>query len=99
MMKMETKLALEENLKRLGNKKFNKSDVKGISWQTFRRYVDVELLEWEELTEVSLEKVVALLNSCAGDDCWGCDWEFRAIDGKVYEVDKLSAYRIIKLKF
>ena len=32
----------------------------------------------------TLEEVVEELNACAGQDCYGCDWQFIIEDGKIY---------------
>lgn len=98
MMKLETKMALEKILNELGNKEFQKEDIKGISWQTFKKYVEIEYINKEKLVEVSIEELVDLLNSCAGDDCWGCNWEYRVIDGKPFEMFEIHSMRIIGVK-
>lgn len=53
-----------------------------ITFETFRRYVLTEVLEYEE---VALENVVELLNDCAGEDCYDCNWHYVVRDGKVFK--------------
>jgi hypothetical protein len=60
------------------------STFSNISFTTFCKYVKLEKVEHKE--ERTLEEIVGLLNSCAGDDCYCADWQFEVIDGKPYEV-------------
>lgn len=53
-----------------------------ITFDTFKKYVLTEVLEYEE---VALEDVVELLNSCAGEDCYECNWNYVVRDGKVFK--------------
>lgn len=55
-----------------------------ISFGTFCKYIKLEKIKHQE--ERTLEEIVGLLNSCAGDDCYCADWQFEVIDGKPYEV-------------
>ena len=59
-------------------------DESEISWSTFKKYVKLEAIEHKE--EKTLEEIVEILNSCAGEDCYGAKWEYRVIDNKPYEV-------------
>lgn len=54
-----------------------------LTFETFRKYV---LHKVVEEVEVPLEKIVELLNDCAGNDCYECEWEYIVKDGKVYEI-------------
>lgn len=53
-----------------------------ITFETFRKYVLTEVLEYEE---IALEDVVELLNSCVGADCYECNWNYVVRDGKVFK--------------
>lgn len=53
-----------------------------IAFETFKKYVLTEVLEYEE---IALEDVVELLNSCAGADCYECNWNYVVRDGKVFK--------------
>ena len=94
MMKDTTKKAIAENLERIGANEFQPKDIQGITFDTFRKYVKVQKVVTETFEEVSIEDLVDLLNSCAGDDCYNCDWEYRVIDGKPYEVYKWYSYKV-----
>lgn len=94
MMKESTRIAIEENISRIGKTEFKKEDIKGITFETFTKYVKVKMVKHEFFEEVSVEDLVNLLNSCAGDDCYNCDWEYRVINGKPYEVFKSCGWVI-----
>lgn len=91
MRKESTKIALEklekeykgqrrkwEQWERLVNEKSE------ISFSTFRKYIKLEKVISKN--EVSIEEIVELLNNCAGNDCYYCDWQYEVIDGKPYEI-------------
>ena len=67
-----------------------------ISFGTFRKYALAKETEIKTIkTEVALEYVVELLNSCAGTDCYDCDWQYVVENGKVYEVDFFTLYTMV----
>lgn len=61
-----------------------------ITFDTFKKYALEQVIV---RTEVNLNEVVALLNDCAGNDCYDCDWFYEVIDGKVYKVD--TCYKMV----
>ena len=66
-----------------------------LSFATFRKYAVLE--EVENLIPVSLEELVALLNDCAGDDCYACSWEYVVRDGHPFQ--RIMTYRLIDVNF
>ena len=69
-----------------------------ISWDTFRKYVTVDKVFNSHAEPISLEELVDLLNSCAGDDCYDCRWDFQIIDGQVFDVIAEERYIVRRLK-
>lgn len=66
----------------------------GITVRTFMRYVNVMRLTEEVATEYTLAEVLNLLNSCAGDDCYGARWNFVERDGHIYNLENVTYYVI-----
>ena len=67
-----------------------------ISFDTFKKYALVkEAVPKVVKREASLEELVAMLNDCAGNDCYGCDWHYVVEDGKAYEVEYFDCYKMI----
>lgn len=67
-----------------------------LSFNTFRKYALAGETEVRTIkTEVSLENLVEMLNDCAGNDCYGCDWHYIVENGKAYEVDFLYYYKMV----
>ena len=62
---------------------------------TFRRYVRYSTRPQIRREEASIEEVLDLLNSCAGSNCEECDWEYRWINGKIYDEYSVTLYRIL----
>ena len=65
-----------------------------IGYSTFRRYAKLEKVITK--IEYTLEEIVDQLNECAGADCYGCDWHYEIIDGKVYLID--VSYKWVGMK-
>lgn len=61
-----------------------------ITFETFRKYALEQVIV---RTEANLNEIVALLNDCAGNDCYDCDWLYEVIDNKVYKVD--TCYKMV----
>jgi hypothetical protein len=80
--------AIINNLKEYKGFSFTEKEWKRIlnyelSFETFKKYVLVQTIE---KIEVPLEKVVTLLNDCAGNDCYDCEWYYVTENNKIYEV-------------
>ena len=45
-------------------------------------------------TEYTLQEVLKMLNACAGDDCYNCEWHFVEEGGKIYDVEEITVYKI-----
>lgn len=45
-------------------------------------------------TEYTLQEVLDKLNACAGDDCYDCEWHFVQEDGKIYDVQEVTVYKV-----
>ena len=69
--------------KTLDRHDWNKALGNDLTFETFRKYVLNKVIE--EI-EVPLEEIVNLLNDCAGNDCYECEWEYVVKDGKIYEI-------------
>ena len=54
-----------------------------ITFETFKKYALNEVVEYEEVT---LDEVVRLLNECAGEDCYNCNWYYIVKDNKPFKV-------------
>lgn len=65
-----------------------------ISFDTFKKYALVKEVKTVK-TEVSLEDLVEMLNSCAGNDCYGCDWHYVVENGKAYDVATYEYYKMV----
>lgn len=64
----------------------------GITARTFMRHVNVLRVTEEVATEYTLAQVLELLNSCAGDDCYGARWNFVERDGHIYNLENVTYY-------
>ena len=101
-MSSTTKKILDNLMDTIGNKELTYAELDkalllagGLSMKTFRRYAQVEETVVEIRDETSLQDVLDLLNSCAGDDCYYCDWNYQLIDGKIYNVKHITYYKMI----
>ena len=47
-------------------------------------------------TEYTLQEVLNMLNACAGDDCYNCSWHFIEENGKIYNVEEITVYKVKK---
>ena len=65
-----------------------------ISFGTFKKYALTKEIKVVK-TEVSLENLVEMLNDCAGNDCYDCDWHYVVENGKAYEVNTFTYYRMV----
>lgn len=65
-----------------------------ISFDTFKKYALTKEIKTVK-TEVSLEDLVEMLNGCAGADCYDCDWQYVVENGKAYEVNTFTYYRMV----
>lgn len=64
-----------------------------VSWDTMRRYILVEPVV--ERCYYSVREIVDLLNHCAGDDCYGCDWHYEIDEeGRIY-CDTEIGFRVV----
>lgn len=78
----------------IGNKIFNENEVKGITFKTFRKYVQVKTVYNKR--EMSFDEVCEMLNNFY-DDNWvsGDVPHYEHENNKVYEVKKIG-YEVVK---
>ena len=69
--------------------------ISAVSVDTLIRYRAVEVITEETFVPVSVAELVRLLNECAGDDCYGCSWEYIEQDGQAFRVDRSTVYRVM----
>ena len=67
-----------------------------ITWETMLRYVKIE--EVIKRTYYSVKEIVDMLNDCAGEDCYTCNWYYEIDEeGKIYS-DDIIGFKIIGFK-
>ena len=60
-----------------------------VSWRTMCRYIEIE--PQIKRCYYSVREIVDILNECAGEDCYGANWEFKIDDeGRIYEDETLG---------
>ena len=86
MMKEETARKINGLKAEVGNKMFSKEKAsKFVSIQTLKKYSLIEAVKEVNREEVSIEELVAEVNSMLGQDCYGyTPGEYIYEDGKVY---------------
>ena len=86
MMKEETARKINELKAEVGNKMFSKEEAsKFISIQTLKKYNLIETVKEVNREEVSIEELVAEVNSMLGQDCYEYNpGEYIYEDEKVY---------------
>lgn len=101
MMTIVTRKALTSLVENYANKELTYEELRnaviasGISMGTFRRYMRYSTRPQVRREEASIEEILDLLNSCAGSDCEECEWNYRLIDGKIYNEYSVTLYRIL----
>lgn len=101
MMTIVTRKALTFLVENYANKELTYEELRnaviasGISMGTFRRYMRYNAYPQIRREEASIEEVLDLLNSCAGNDCEECEWEYHLVDGKIYNEYSVTLYRIL----
>ena len=68
------------------------------TWNTVRKYTKYMQRIEQKLTEYTLDEVLEKLNACAGEDCYYGSWDFRQIDGKIYDVESYMIYTLMGWK-
>ena len=86
MMKEETARKINELKAEVGNKMFSKEQAsKFVSIQTLKKYSLIEAVKEVNREEVSIEELVAEVNSMLGQDCYEYNpGEYIYENGKVY---------------
>ena len=85
---------------RVGNNVFTNKDCYQITTtKTLLKYGVVEKVEYDEVKELTIEKVVEMLNEMNGEDCYyefdpNYWWEYKVINGKPCEVTHIKGYRL-----
>ena len=98
-MSERTRVAIEELHRDYAGAEFTRRGdldrVSAVSVDTLIRYGAVEVITERTLVPVSVAELVRLLNECAGDDCFGCSWEYIEQDGQAFRVDRSTVYRVL----
>lgn len=68
--------------------------IANVSISTLLKYNAVERVVTENYIPVTLEELVQRLNDCAGDDCYGADWEYTVINNQAFEVKRVVTFRV-----
>lgn len=63
-----------------------------VSWETVCKYIELEKVT--ERVYYTTKELVALLNSCANNGCYDCDWNFKVDkDSRAY-TDEFMGYLV-----
>ena len=95
MMKEETMRKVETLKEKANNGYFTKKDARGIiSITTLKKYDLIETVEVETVRyEVSIDELIADINSMIGEDCYGCEGYYERVDNKIFFVRKEWGYK------
>ena len=95
MMREETARKINELRAEVGNKMFSKEEAsRFVSIQTLKKYSLIKAVKEVNREEVSIEELVAEVNSMLGEDCYGYNpGEYIYEDGKVYLETTSYGYR------
>ena len=98
-MAKTTIMAIERAREIFGNREFNE-----LEWQranlrltlgTAIAHDQVIRIEHTHRDFYTVKELVEMLNSCAGDDCWGCDWHFEIDEqGRVFQDHQTVTFRM-----
>lgn len=97
-MSERTRTAIEELSTEYKGRTFSSSELKKVcevGLNTLIKYEAVKAIRSERLIPVSVTELVRRLNECAGDDLYGCSWEYREIDGQAFEVVTEFLYEVL----
>ena len=97
MMK-KTAEALKEAYEYFGEKEFTRDQWKAhipLTLETAIKYDAVTVIHHEQRRYYTIQEIVEELNSCAGDDCYRCEW-FYQIDeeNRVYQLITWKTYEM-----
>ena len=68
---------------------------KDLTGSTFAKYACTSYTKTIK-TEYTLQEVLNMLNACAGDDCYECEWHFIEENGRIYDVEEITVYKVKK---
>lgn len=97
-MSERTRVAIEKLSSEYSGRVLSSSELKKVcevGLNTLARYNAVEVVRSTRLTPISVAELVRRLNECAGDDLYGCSWEYKEIDGQAFEVVTEILYKVL----
>ena len=97
-MSKRTRVAIEEFSSEYRGMVFSSSKLERVcevALYTLIRYNAVEVIRSTRLIPISVAELVRRLNECAGNDLYGCSWEYQEIDGQAFEVVTEILYRVL----